>query len=68
MTQGFFARVMHKAPARVLAFREAKKHAATYYAERQHDVIDEAPVERDAITKAREQAGAYRWSAKAWDR
>ena len=68
VTQGFFSRVMHKDPLRVVAFREAKKQAATYYAERQQDVIDEAPVERDAIAKAREQAGALRWSAKAWDR
>ena len=30
VTQGFFSRVMHKDPARVLAFREAKKQAATY--------------------------------------
>lgn len=68
VSQGFLSRVIYLDPERVTAFKEAKKHAATYYAERQQQVIDECPTERDAIAKAREQAAGYRWSAKVWDR
>jgi hypothetical protein len=68
LSRGFFSRVMNLDPARATAFWNAKKLAATEYAEEAKDLVDNVPVDRDAISKAREQANHRRWLAMACDR
>ncbi len=68
VSQGFFSRVMNLDPARTRAFREAKRQAATYYAERAMDLADNVEPKRDAIAKVREQIGVLKWLATAGDR
>lgn len=68
LSQGFFARVLHLDPERTRAFWAAKKVAATGYAEEAADILDNVPVDRDHISKARERASHRRWMAGAFDR
>lgn len=49
-------------------FREAKKQAATHYAEQAVQIVDDVREDRDAIAKAREMSHVRRWLAGAWDR
>jgi len=68
VSQGFFSRVIHLDDARARDFRGAKRLAATEYAEEAKDIVDNAPLDRDAISKAREQASVRRWLASCFDR
>jgi hypothetical protein len=68
ISQGFLSRLIHKDPERIRAFREAKKLAATLYAEEAMSIADHVPADRDEISKARERINVRRWMASAWDR
>jgi predicted RNA-binding protein with EMAP domain len=46
----------------------AKKEAASALAEQATELVDAAPVERDALTKAKLQAEQRRWLASLYDR
>lgn len=46
----------------------AKKESALRLAEDAMDIVDNAPVERDALTKAKLQADQRRWLASMYDR
>ncbi len=47
ISQGFLSRLIHKDPDRIRAFREAKKVAATLYAEEAMSIADNVPADRD---------------------
>src|SRR5438034_4953117 len=68
VTQGFFSRVMHLDPARVRAYRDAKREAAHVLAEQARMLADGVPEQRDAIAKVREQIGVRRWLSASWNR
>jgi hypothetical protein len=68
VSQGFFNRIMRLDPERRRRAQEAKQQAAQVYADEAKQIIDDAPVERDAIAKAREQVGVRRWLASVYDR
>ena len=68
ISQGFLSRLIHKDPERIRAFLEAKKLAATLYAEDAMSIADNVPADRDEISKARERISVRRWLASSWDR
>jgi hypothetical protein len=68
VSQGFFNRIMRLDPERRRRATEAKQQAAQVYADEAKQIIDDVPVDRDAIAKAREQVGVRRWLAGVYDR
>src|SRR5437667_5496899 len=68
ISQGFLSRVIHLDPARVRAFREAKRRYAVTLVEHTGELVKQVKENRDAIAKVREQASHARWEASKWDR
>src|SRR2546428_6602127 len=68
VSQGFLSRVIHLDPARVRAFREAKRRYAVTLVEHTGELVKNVKENRDAIAKVREQASHARWEASKWDR
>src|SRR5947209_6343963 len=68
VSQGFLSRVIHLDPARVRAFREAKRRYAVTLVEHTGELVKQVRENRDAIAKVREQASHARWEASKWDR
>src|SRR2546422_897363 len=68
ISQGFLSRVIHLDPARVRAFREAKRRYAVTLVEHTGELVKHVKENRDAIAKVREQASHARWEASKWDR
>src|SRR3989442_13230315 len=68
VSQGFLSRVIHLDPARVRAFREAKRRYAVTLVEHTGELVEQVKENRDAIAKVREQASHARWEASKWDR
>ncbi len=68
ISQGFLSRVIHLDPARVRAFREAKRRYAVTLVEHTGELVTQVKENRDAIAKVREQASHARWEASKWDR
>ena len=68
ISQGFLSRVIHLDPARVRAFREAKRRYAVTLVEHTGELVKNVKENRDAIAKVREQANHARWEASKWDR
>ena len=68
ISQGFLSRVIHLDPARVRAFREAKRRYAVTLVEHTGELVKNVKENRDAIAKVREQASHARWEASKWDR
>src|SRR2546426_9834353 len=68
VSQGFLSRVIHLDPARVRAFREAKRRYAVTLVEHTGELVKQVKENRDAIAKGREQASQARWEASKWDR
>jgi len=67
-SQGFLSRLVHADPARVRAFREAKRLWAITLIEHTGELVKNVKENRDAIAKVREQASHARWEASKWDR
>src|SRR5439155_23556269 len=68
ISQGFLSRVIHLDPARVRAFREAKRRYVVTLVENTGELVKNVKENRDAIAKVREQASHARWQASKWDR
>jgi terminase small subunit-like protein len=68
VSQGFFSRVIHLDLARAQAFRDAKRQAATHYAEQAMALADGVEPDRDQVAKVREQVSVRKWLAASWDR
>src|SRR5437762_335041 len=61
-------RIIITSPARVRAFREAKRRYAVTLVEHTGELVKHVKENRDAIAKVREQASHARWEASKWDR
>src|SRR2546426_980252 len=68
ISQGFLSRVIHLDPARVRAFREAKRRYAVTLVEHTGELVNNVKENRDSIAKVREVAAHNRWEASKWDR